>query len=118
MVDKVLCELAASGEPFVLVIDDLHELSSAEATEQLTTLLTSLPPRVHAILATRRDLPLRLHQLRLAGELAEIRAAQLSFTEDETRKLRTSGGITLPDPVVATLHQRTRRRHPPPAGRR
>jgi ubiquinone/menaquinone biosynthesis C-methylase UbiE len=55
MVDKVLCELAASGEPFVLVIDDLHELSSAEATEQLTTLLTSLPPRVHAILATRRD---------------------------------------------------------------
>jgi hypothetical protein len=27
--------------------------------------------------ATRRDLPLRLHQLRLAGKLAEIRAAQL-----------------------------------------
>jgi LuxR family transcriptional regulator, maltose regulon positive regulatory protein len=107
MVDKVLSELAASGEPSVLIIDDLHELSSAEATEQLTTLLTNLPPDVHAILASRRDPPLRLHQLRLAGELAEIRAAQLSFTEDETRKLLTTGGITLPDPVVATLHHRT-----------
>jgi len=28
MVDKVLSELAASGGPFVLIIDDLHELSS------------------------------------------------------------------------------------------
>src|SRR5215469_2592010 len=73
MVDKVRSELTASGGPFVLIIDDLHELSSAEAAEQLTTLLTTLPPGVHAIVATRRDLPLRLHQLRLAGELAEIR---------------------------------------------
>ena len=105
--DKVLSELAASGEPFVLVIDDLHELTSTVAAEQLTTLLTSLPPDVHAIVATRRDPPLRLHQLRLAGELAEIRAPELRFTEDETRRLLTAGGVTLSDPVAATLHQRT-----------
>ena len=81
--------------------------SSAEAAEQLTSLLTGLPPGVHAVVATRRDLPLRLHQLRLAGELAEIRAAQLRFTEDETRRLLTAAGIALPGPVVAMLHQRT-----------
>jgi LuxR family maltose regulon positive regulatory protein len=51
--------------------------------------------------------PLRLHQLRLDGELAEIRAAQLRFTEDETRELLAAAGIALPDPVVAMLHQRT-----------
>ena len=107
MVGKVRSELAAYGEPLVLIIDDLHELSSTEAVEQLTALLTSLPQGVHAVVATRRDLPLRLHQLRLAGELAEIRATQLRFTEDETRKLLTAAGITLPDPTVATLHQRT-----------
>jgi LuxR family maltose regulon positive regulatory protein len=107
MVDKVLSELAAAGGPFVLIIDDLHELSSAEAAEQLTALLTRLPPGVHAVLATRRDLPLRLHQLRLDGGLAEIRAAQLRFTEDETGELLTAAGITLPGPVVATLHERT-----------
>jgi LuxR family maltose regulon positive regulatory protein len=107
MVDKVLSELVESGEPMVLIVDDVHELSSAEATEQLAALLTDLPPNAHAIVATRRDLPLRLHQLRLAGELAEIRAGQLRFTEKETRTLLVASGITLPDPLVATLHQRT-----------
>src|SRR5476649_1809837 len=55
----------------------------------------------------RRDLPLRLHQLRLAGELAEIRGPQLRFTEDETRALLRAAGIALPEPAMATLHQRT-----------
>ena len=77
MVDKVLSELEESGDPFVLVIDDLHELSSPEAAGQLTALLTGLPPGGRAVVATRRDLPLRLHTLRLAGDLAEIRAVQL-----------------------------------------
>jgi LuxR family maltose regulon positive regulatory protein len=107
MVDTVRSELAKSGGPFVLLIDDLHELNSAAAAEQLTALLLSLPPGVHAVVASRRDPPLRLHQLRLAGELAEIRAAQLRFTENETRELLAAAGITLPDPVVAMLHQRT-----------
>jgi LuxR family maltose regulon positive regulatory protein len=107
MVDKVLSELTAYGGPVVLIIDDLHELTSAEATDQLTVLLTNLPAEVHAIVATRRDLPLRLHQLRLAGELAEIRAAELRFTEGETRKLLTAAGITLPDQAVTTLYERT-----------
>ena len=88
MMDKVLSELEEFCDRFFLVIDDLHELSSPEAAGQLTALLTRLPPGVRAIVATRRDLPLRLHKLRLAGDLAEIRAAQLRFTEHETRQLQ------------------------------
>ncbi|HYY17970.1 MAG TPA: AAA family ATPase, partial [Streptosporangiaceae bacterium] len=107
MVDAARSELAAAGAPVVLIIDDLHELRSAETAGQLTGLLTSLPSGVHAVVASRRDPPLRLHQLRLAGELAEIRAAQLRFTEDETGELLAAAGIALPGPVVAVLHQRT-----------
>ena len=107
MVDKVLSELEKSCDRFVLVIDDLHELSSPEAAGQLTALLTRLPPGVRAIVATRRDLPLRLHKLRLAGDLAEIRAAQLRFTEHETRQLLAAAGIALPEHIAAMLHQRT-----------
>jgi LuxR family maltose regulon positive regulatory protein len=105
--DKVLSELEESGDPFVLVIDDLHELSSPEAAGQLTALLTRLPAGVRAIVATRRDLPLHLHRLRLAGDLTEIRAAQLRFTEHETRQLLAGAGIALPEHLAATLHQRT-----------
>jgi len=107
MANKVLAELAEGGGDVMLVIEDVHELNSAEALGQLTRLLLSLPVSVHALLTTRRDLPLRLHQLRLAGELAEIRAADLRFTEDETRELLAASGIELSEAGVTLLNQRT-----------
>jgi len=107
MADRVLSELADAHGGITLVIDDLHELTSPEALAQLTRLLTNLPPRVHAMLTTRHDVGLRLHQLRLAGDLAEIRAADLHFSERETRELLDASGIELSDAGVALLHQRT-----------
>ena len=107
MVGGVLSELADAGGEVMLVIEDLHELNSPETIHQLTQLLTNLPVGVHALLTTRHDLPLRLHQLRLAGELAEIRAADLRFTEREARELLAASGITLSEAGVALLHQRT-----------
>jgi LuxR family transcriptional regulator, maltose regulon positive regulatory protein len=107
MVDRVLSELADAGDDITLVIDDLHELNSPEALAQLSRLLTNLPPNAHAMLTTRHDLRLGLHQLRLAGELAEIRAADLRFTERETRLLLDASGVALSEAGAALLHQRT-----------
>ena len=90
-----------------LVIDDAHELASTEALAQLTRLLANLPSQAHAIVSTRRDLWLGLHQLRLADELAEIRAADLRFTERETGELLAASGVTLSEAGTALLHQRT-----------
>ena len=107
MVSRVLSELAGAGGDVMVVIEDLHELDSPQALGQLTGLLTNLPDGVHAMLTMRHDLPLRLHQLRLAGELAEIRGADLKFTERETRELLAASGITLSEAGAALLHQRT-----------
>jgi LuxR family maltose regulon positive regulatory protein len=107
MVDRVLSELADARDGITLAIDDLHELNSPEALAQLTRLLVNLPPDAHAMLTTRRDVRLGLHQLRLAGELTEIRAADLRFTERETRELLDASGITLSEAGAALLHQRT-----------
>jgi LuxR family maltose regulon positive regulatory protein len=107
MVDRVRSQLDQPREATFLAIDDLHELTSPEALTQLTQLLANLPPNAHAILATRRDLPLHLHQLRLAGELSEVRSADLRFTEHETRALLAASGIALSDAAVAQLHRRT-----------
>ena len=103
----VLSELTGQRGGLILVIDDLHELTSPDALAQLTRLLTNLPPNGHAVLATRRDLPLHLHQLRLAGELAEIRAADLRFSERETRELLDASGVELSGAGAALLYQRT-----------
>jgi LuxR family maltose regulon positive regulatory protein len=107
MVDRVLSEFADARDGITLVVDDLHELNSPEALAQLTRLLVNLPPNAHAMLTTRRDVRLGLHQLRLAGELTEIRPADLRFTERETRELLDASGITLSEDGAALLHQRT-----------
>ena len=100
-------ELAEQVEPVVLIIDDLHELRSADALAQLERLLAALPSSARVVLSSRRDPPIRLHQLRLADEVAEIRAGDLRFTESETRELLAASGIGLSDAGAAALYQRT-----------
>jgi LuxR family maltose regulon positive regulatory protein len=107
LVDAVLSEAAKQLEPLVLIVDDLHELRSADALTQLEHLLATLPSSAHVVLSSRRDPPIRLHQLRLADEIAEIRAADLRFTERETRELLATSGITLSDAAAAALYERT-----------
>jgi LuxR family maltose regulon positive regulatory protein len=104
---RVRSELARHRDRTFLIIDDLHELTSPEALAQLTGFLEKLPEHVHAILTMRHDLPLRLHKLRLAGELAEIRAADLRFTQHETREFLKASGIALSEGRAEELHQRT-----------
>ncbi len=106
MADRVLSELAEHPGRVVLVIDDAHELASTEAIAQLTRLLANLPSQARAIVSTRRDLWLGLHQLRLADELAEIRAADLRFTERETGEFLAASGVALSEAGTALLHQR------------
>jgi LuxR family maltose regulon positive regulatory protein len=107
VVDRVRSELDEQVEPVVLIIDDLHELRSADALTQLEHLLAILPGSARVVLSSRRDPPIRLPQLRLADGVAEIRAADLRFTESETRGLLAASGIGLSDAGAAALYQRT-----------
>jgi len=107
LVDRVLSELADQVEPAVLIIDDLHELRSADALARLEHLLAILPSSARVVLSSRRDPPIRLHRLRLADEVAEIRAGDLRFTESETRELLAGSRISLSDGGLAALYQRT-----------
>jgi LuxR family maltose regulon positive regulatory protein len=107
MAGRVLSELSAAGDDITMIIEDLHELGSPQALDQLARILTRLPAGVHAVLTTRHDLRLRLHQLRLAGELTEIRAADLCFSEGEARELLDVSGIALSEAGSRLLHERT-----------
>jgi LuxR family transcriptional regulator, maltose regulon positive regulatory protein len=107
VLDRIRSEIAEHVEPVVLIIDDLHELRSAEALAQLEHLVAILPRSARVVLSSRRDPPIRLHRLRLADELAEIRAGDLLFTERETRELLAASEISLSDAGVAALYRRT-----------
>jgi LuxR family maltose regulon positive regulatory protein len=107
LVDTIVSELAGQAKVVVLIIDDLHELTSAAALTQLEHLCAILPNTARLVLSSRRDPPIRLHRLRLAEEVAEIRAGDLRFTERETRELLAASGISLSDSGAAALYQRT-----------
>jgi LuxR family transcriptional regulator, maltose regulon positive regulatory protein len=106
VVERLLKDLTPLVGRLWLVIDDMHELRSADALAQLELLVMRAPPELRFVLATRHDLRLGLHRLRLEGELSEIRTADLQFTQAEARALLTAAGVALPEPALAMLHER------------
>ena len=107
VVERLLDDLAALEEQVWLVIDDLHELGSAEALRQLELLIMRAPTALRFVLVTRHDLRLGLHRLRLAGELTEIRADDLRFSRTEARALLDAAGVALSDSALDVLYNRT-----------
>jgi LuxR family maltose regulon positive regulatory protein len=107
VVEQLLADLGSLRDRVWLVIDDVHALGSAEALRQLELLLMRAPAGLRFVLATRHNLRLGLHRLRLEGELTEIRAASLRFSRDEARALLEAAGVRLSEPALALLHQRT-----------
>jgi LuxR family maltose regulon positive regulatory protein len=105
--ERLLKDLAPLGDPIWLVIDDVDELGSDEALRQLELLVMRGPPELRFVLATRHDLRLGLHRLRLEGELTEIRADDLRFTAEEARELFQGAGVELAGPALALLYERT-----------
>jgi LuxR family transcriptional regulator, maltose regulon positive regulatory protein len=105
--ERLLTDLAPLEDRIWLVIDDLHELGADEARRQLELWLMRAPPQLRFVLATRHDVRLGLHRLRLEGELTEIREADLRFTVAEARELFDAAGVELPDSAVMILHERT-----------
>jgi LuxR family maltose regulon positive regulatory protein len=107
VVERLLEDLASLADRIWLVLDDLHELRSAEALRQLELLIMRAPPALRFVLVTRHDLRLGLHRLRLAGELTEIRTADLRFTRPEGQALLAAAGVPLSDSALALLYDRT-----------
>src|SRR5215470_12426967 len=98
--ERLLKDLAPLRDRIYLMIDDLHELGPAEAQRQLELLMMRAPEELRFVLATRHDVRLGLHRLRLEGELAEIREPDLRFTVAEAEELFRAAGVKLPDPAL------------------
>ncbi|HKD88276.1 MAG TPA: LuxR C-terminal-related transcriptional regulator [Streptosporangiaceae bacterium] len=73
-----------AAEPVVVVLDDVHLLAGSEALAGLDELIRHEPAGLRLLLAARSAPGLALARLRLAGELADIGAADLACTAEET----------------------------------
>ena len=100
-------EGAIAGD-FVMVMDDFHVLHSRPILEMLDYLLEHLPAGMHMVLLSRTDPPLPLSRLRARGQLLEIRAEQLRFSEDEIAIFfNESMRLNLSEADVSAIETRT-----------
>ncbi len=70
---------------WLVVLEDYHEIANPAVHELLILLLENAPPGLTLIISTRADPPLPLARLRARGLLAEFRAEDLRFSEEEVR---------------------------------
>jgi len=84
---NLLNDINRISTDFALVLDDYHLVDDRPIHDMIAFLLENLPEQMHLIIATRADPPLPLARLRSQNLLTELRAADLSFTGDETVNL-------------------------------
>ena len=83
ILDEVINALARLEKPAILVLDDYHIITNPLIHEMLEYFLEHQPRQSHLVVTTRSDPPLPLARLRARGQMTEIRASDLRFTEEE-----------------------------------
>ena len=99
--------LDAAEAPTVVVLDDVHRISSARSLDVLRKLVTALPPGTQLVVAGRSEPPLPLARLRAEGRLAELGVADLRLTSREASALLSAVGLELTGDEVRRLEEST-----------
>ncbi|MHA6615899.1 LuxR C-terminal-related transcriptional regulator [Pseudonocardia sp. DLS-67] len=107
MPGAVAAALLLAARPVVLVLDNLHEVTSPAVHDGLVRLVERPPPNLSLLVLTRRDPPWPLSRLRLAGLLAEVRAQDLTFRVGEAAELFALLHVDLAASQVGRLVERT-----------
>jgi LuxR family maltose regulon positive regulatory protein len=90
-----------------IIVDDFHSAATAVSAD-MTDLVEHWPvKKAQLVLAGRNDPPVRLHRLRLAGELCELRDGDLSLSLPETGDLLANFGVEMTVADLALLHERS-----------
>ena len=103
----LLDEMAASDDPFALVLDDYQVITAEPIHRLVRVLIERGPPFVRLVLLTRADPPIPLARLRAHGRLVELRAADLRCTDEEAARYLAGAGVALATSTVERLVERT-----------
>lgn len=106
-VTAVLNALVEAAPPVRLVLDDYHAIRSPAVHALVARIVRNLRAPAGLVLVTRQDPPLPLARVRSAGDLAEVRSADLRFSpEDGVAFLRTATGPGIDDRRLAAVVER------------
>jgi LuxR family transcriptional regulator, maltose regulon positive regulatory protein len=102
---RLAAEFRASPEPFVLMMDDVHELQSPACHDVLGMVISAIP-RGSQLAATSRDEQPELPRLRAAGDALEVGAGELALDASGARQVFANAHVSVSPEQAATLTDR------------
>ena len=103
---RLASALRASPVPFVLMLDDLHELRSPVCHDVLSLVISGVPPGSQLVAASRSEQP-HLPRLRASGEALELSAGDLALDAAGAERIFAGAHVNITREVAAAVTQRT-----------
>jgi LuxR family transcriptional regulator, maltose regulon positive regulatory protein len=96
----------ASAVPFVLMLDDLHELQSPACHDVLSVVISGIPSGSQVAAASRSEQP-HLPRLRASGEALEFGADDLALGAADAQQIFANARVSLTPEQAAAVTERT-----------
>jgi LuxR family maltose regulon positive regulatory protein len=103
---RLASALRTSPAPFVLMLDDLHELRSPGCHDVLSVVISGIPPGSQLVAASRSEQP-HLPRLRASGDTVELRASDLALDVAGTEQIFAQAQLRLSREAAAAVTERT-----------
>jgi LuxR family maltose regulon positive regulatory protein len=103
---RLAAALRASPVPFVLMLDDLHELQSPACHDVLGVVLAAIPHGSQLATSSRSEQP-HLPRLRVSGDALELGAGDLAFDADDAWQIFSHARVSVTPELVAAVTERT-----------
>ncbi len=98
--------LRTSPIPFVLILDDLHELQSPACHDVLSVVISGIPHGSQLVAASRAEQP-HLPRLRASGDAVEYMASDLALDASGAEQIFSQAHLDLAPELAAAVTART-----------
>jgi LuxR family transcriptional regulator, maltose regulon positive regulatory protein len=103
---RLASAFASSPVPFVLLVDDLHELRSPACHDVLGVVASKIPAGSQLVAASRSEQP-HLTRLRASGDALELEAGDLALDATGAQQIFAELHVNLPPELAAAVTERT-----------
>src|SRR5262245_14639428 len=103
---RLAAEFRASPVPFVLMLDDLHELRSPACHDVLGVVIPAIPAGSQLATASRSEQP-HLPRLRVSGEALEFGADDLALDAAGAQQIFANAQVSLSQEQATSVTERT-----------
>ena len=103
---RLASALRTSRQPFVLMLDDLHELQSPACDDVLSVVIAAIPPGSALVTSSRSEQP-HLPRLRASDEALEVGAGDLTLDADGARQIFANAQVSITPEQADAVTERT-----------